>query len=1041
MQSFATRLLAPDRAGSNGWFFLDNQMREKVVTNRISPSSRYHNRPGVESYKPLDNVFPQCLKGFKWDMGKLVAKLKVKLREQAKGIAGYQFLAACKLFRSEVSSNRKGDRISAEDFRGVVEYKFGMKLDHDEVLSLFHYLVPGTGDSIDISSMVRVLEPDDYTDSWFNTRESTDMFGFTKPGPEKVVLQAKKMNVGGSWNLKLIEGKIREKIYERVGGTSLFEVQAAYTLFQDGRNTGLTKKGFQAQMHDKFAVVLSSKDVDDVFRKYDPKGTGKLDVHSFVVRLISPTAEPEPWFGNKDTYEFHVLNRAPMKKDPMKAESWQRTKWTFRQFETTLRDKLLAKSNQDGGRFAFKSAVNLLRSANPDHLDSSYMDREAFKFVIFRRFDIVMDDHLLDEIFARFDPERTGKMAVHRLVQYLLPSKDDCSHHLVPKTDEQGQATKTLLGKVFGMTGKRREMISLNGSGVDDPQGESLLERMAAGDRGDGEKIKAELARKAKAAAVAATAREMAAVEAARSGGPAVTPAALAAAAARRRDNSPLVFNGDLVPTPGATGTAAQHAAAARPETSSTNSGGSSEGAGVGGGGGGGGVGRGGSRQSSTGEFSLREREKHLDAREAALRRREDAIMAADKSDQVSPASVTTTNRAVDSGAANGGRAAARPRPPSRERERPASATALRRYMGNRRQQQQQHRRSSSSRPASAAGRERGTMSGHNNDCRPTNANRSRGAPGASPRQREEADSIARCRALDAARRKAAATVAAGRQRSTPGDRQHRPEDGVNRAAQAVPPRHPGTANDADKRPVSASLPSREGVRQAGETGTSTGRGDGNLTTGGPRAEASGKATGTEAAGGAERIPARPQSAASARRKADSRPPSGARPQSASSSRSAGGGARRPRQERWGGEGGGEIRSKQIEPKSQGSGRREEYFDRGVPKHEPSPRPASASLAEGDRGVRYRTRLDSVYALQMRAMQRLQKRRAQSAHKRSPERPASGGCEGISTGQFKSRYSGLDRFVLARTGEGARDGGAAAQVGASRFGDGVPFYG
>ena len=40
---------------------------------------------------------------------------------------------------------------------------------------------------------------------------------------------------------------------------------------------------------------------------------------------------------------------------------------------------------QDGGRFAFKSAVNLLRSANPDHLDSSYMDRDAFKFVIFRR--------------------------------------------------------------------------------------------------------------------------------------------------------------------------------------------------------------------------------------------------------------------------------------------------------------------------------------------------------------------------------------------------------------------------------------------------------------------------------------------------------------------------------------------------------------------------------------------------------------------------------------------------------------------------------
>lgn len=63
MQSFATKLLAPGR--NSGWFILENQMREKVVTNRISPSARYYNRPGVESYRPLDGEFPRCLKGFK----------------------------------------------------------------------------------------------------------------------------------------------------------------------------------------------------------------------------------------------------------------------------------------------------------------------------------------------------------------------------------------------------------------------------------------------------------------------------------------------------------------------------------------------------------------------------------------------------------------------------------------------------------------------------------------------------------------------------------------------------------------------------------------------------------------------------------------------------------------------------------------------------------------------------------------------------------------------------------------------------------------
>lgn len=83
-----------------------------------------------------------------------MTKLKVKLHEHAQGIAGYQFLAGCNLFRNELQE-RKGDQISAKEFRRVVEYKFGMKLDPDEALSLFHFLVPGTGDSIEIAEMVR----------------------------------------------------------------------------------------------------------------------------------------------------------------------------------------------------------------------------------------------------------------------------------------------------------------------------------------------------------------------------------------------------------------------------------------------------------------------------------------------------------------------------------------------------------------------------------------------------------------------------------------------------------------------------------------------------------------------------------------------------------------------------------------------------------------------------------------------------------------------------------------------------------------------
>lgn len=41
----------------------------------------------------------------------------------------------------------------------------------------------------------------------------------------QVVLEIKERGLSGSWNLNLIEQKIREKIHERIGGKGVFEVR------------------------------------------------------------------------------------------------------------------------------------------------------------------------------------------------------------------------------------------------------------------------------------------------------------------------------------------------------------------------------------------------------------------------------------------------------------------------------------------------------------------------------------------------------------------------------------------------------------------------------------------------------------------------------------------------------------------------------------------------------------------------------------------------------------------------------------------------
>lgn len=100
------------------------------------------------------------------------------------------------------------------------------------------------------------------------------------------------------------------------------------------------------------------------------------------------------------------------------------------------------------------------------------------------------------------------------------------------------------------------------------------------------------------------------------------------------------------------------------------------------------------------------------------------------------------------------------------------------------------------------------------------------------------------------------------------------------------------------------------------------------------------------------------------------------------------------------------------------------------------PRPRSASTSSTV--SHYRQKLESAYTVQMRAMERLQKRKTEAS---SSGRPTSGGRgrEGVGTGHFQSRYSGLHRFVLLKRWDGNRD--RSVSTGASRYGAGVPYFG
>lgn len=266
-----------------------------------------------------------------------------------------------------------------------------------------------------------------------------------------------------------------------------------------------------------------------------------------------------------------------------------------------------------------------------------------------------------------------------------------------------------------------------------------------------------------------------------------------------------------------------------------------------------------------------------MDAREVALREWEESMIT-NGGGQAPPTAVTTnTTRVAVAQEANSKSSATplKPRPPRRERGRPTSGTALRRYAGDRRQQQLGR----GSRPA-RAGRKAGNCIVDSSD-RPSSSQSSGNSLGMTPAKKEEAALIAKCRALEAARRKAVAAAAQRRQPLDP--MSYRPEHRVNQTPQADPPQHPEKAKGVDANPR--------------KIGLDYGNGGDDPTTAVPRPEDNGRVTEVRAAArsaataAATRIPRRPQSAAATGRIGVCPRPT-SRPRSASTPRSGSAGSR-----------------------------------------------------------------------------------------------------------------------------------------------------
>jgi len=213
-----------------------------------------------------------------------------------------------------------------------------------------------------------------------------------------------------------------------------------------------------------YNIELSSEEVNSIFSKYDSHGNGQMNLHVFLGKFLSKGLEPSgTWFQEKPSYVVMPNRRVltqPMMSPEVAKKMNRSLAWDVKQFEQCLREKMLLKTCT-GGPFQFRDAFKLFHPAR-GAMDSK-LTKEQFIEVLDERLDMVPEEALVDKLFKKYDRERTGKISITELVRNLIPTDWDGSNFLVERNEEEKVAYRSLMKRVFGVTGKAHCLTSFKG--------------------------------------------------------------------------------------------------------------------------------------------------------------------------------------------------------------------------------------------------------------------------------------------------------------------------------------------------------------------------------------------------------------------------------------------------------------------------------------------------------------------------------------------------------------------------------------------------
>lgn len=425
LQLFLKRVLPTDYTRKT-WA----EIRDEEITREEEAREQY--------FAPHLEELPQSIKGRRWPLSKLEAKLQRKIEERTKRPSD-QYRLAYALFGSP------GAGITPEEFKKHVQ-ALGIVITDDELAQLMKKYDDDGNGVIDFAELIQNIMPKDYTGKqWYETRdEEIDEYLAASGAKDAPTLKTwPKSLEGQKLTVDQLRDQLQLKIVERTKRAN-DQFREAFAMFGSPQH-GIRLEDFAERLA-TFGIVASPRSMKKLFRKLDTSKSGVITFTELVQNVMPPDYKARQWYEDRDDAiekeeEMRASRHDPQLRDWPK--SLEKNRWTLEEIEATIQQKIVERTKRPSDQY--REAYAMFGSP------AGGITRDAMKAKL-GEMGLVLSDADVDAMFKKYDLDGSGSITFSELVIGVMPQDYTADPWNVARDEEADREAKFLAAHRLRLT-------------------------------------------------------------------------------------------------------------------------------------------------------------------------------------------------------------------------------------------------------------------------------------------------------------------------------------------------------------------------------------------------------------------------------------------------------------------------------------------------------------------------------------------------------------------------------------------------------------